>query len=150
MTMREVQRYSLVEVDPASHLVRVTRDGVPLGFTVTGVRLEAQFELGDGSGLLWMTEDSPYDEGLHVYLLGRDGGLEDALEAGATFSPGILALRSLGAEWVEFEFFQNGFLYRLEVAKQAGFRLFPPAGWKYKRRWAKHRLAVTVARKEGA
>jgi hypothetical protein len=144
--MLEVQRYTLMEVDREKHLARVARDGKPLGLVLQGVFLEAQFELGDGRGLLWLTEDSPYEEGLHIYLLGRDGGLEDAVEAGATFSPGLLELGERGEDHVEFAFFRNGVVYRLEVAREARFRVRLPVGWRYKRLWATHRLVVTIAR----
>lgn len=147
--MREVQRYSLVEVDRERSLCRVARDGEALGLVVTGVLLQAQFELADGTGLLLLTEGCPYDEGLHVYLIGRDDGLEDSLEAGAIFTPGILELVASGEDWLELCFFRNEFVYRLQVARDARLRMRLPPGWRYKRWWTKHRLSVTVAR-EGA
>lgn len=140
--MREARRHSLVEVDQEKHLARVVRDGKVLDFVVAGVILEAQFDLADGSSLLWLTEDSPYDEGLHVYLIGRGGELEDALEAGATFAPGLLEIRATGEDWVRFAFFRNEREYRLEVGPRARFRMFQPLGWRYPRRLARHRLAV--------
>ncbi len=140
--MREARRHSLVEVDREKHLARVARDGKVLDFVVTGVTLEAQFDLADGSSLLWLTEDCPYEEGLHVYLIGRGGELEDALEAGAPYTPGILELRATGEDWVRFEFFRNELEYRLQVEPRARFRMFPPTGWRYPRWLARHRLAV--------
>ncbi len=141
--MRPVTRYSLRSVeagDGRGHLL--TRDGQALSTEVDGSVLDAQLELADGRALVWLTDDSPYDEGLHVYLLGPEGVVEDALEAGADFAAGILKLRSTGDDWVEFEFFTNGTIYRLEVTRTPQLRLRLPAGWRYKKRLAVHRLVV--------
>jgi hypothetical protein len=143
--MRPVQRYSLVDVDREVNRARLVRDGQPLPLLVSGVLLVEQFDLGDGSSLLWLTEDSPFEEGLHVYLLGREGELEDALEAGATFAPGILKLKATGEEWVEFEFFRDEVIYRLEVERDARLRLCVPTGWRYEKTLERHRLRVTRA-----
>ncbi|HLL52602.1 MAG TPA: hypothetical protein VK447_03590 [Myxococcaceae bacterium] len=147
-TLREVQRYSLVEVDREKGLSRLTRDGRPLGFVANGVVLEAQYELRDGRGLVWLTADCPYEEGLHVYLLGPGGEVEDVVEAGAMYAPGILKIRAAGADWVEVGFFLNGFVYRLEIGERARLRMPLPIGWRYGRWLARHRLSVTVSRTE--
>jgi hypothetical protein len=148
--MREVARYSLVEVDPETHRARLARDGKALELAVTGVILEAQFELPDGSALIWLTQDCPYEEGLHVYLIRPDGGLEDALEAGAAYTPGILKIQATGETWVQLGFFGNGVVYRLEVEPRARARWLLPLGWRYKRRLAKHRLVVRPERREAS
>ncbi|HYP25396.1 MAG TPA: hypothetical protein VE262_01645 [Blastocatellia bacterium] len=148
--MRKVNLYSLFISDRENHRAVLERDGRALPVEVDGVILEAQFELSDGRVLLWLTDDSPYDEGLHVYLLGRDDRIEDSLEAGAVFVPGILKIGESGEDWVEFEFFKNEIFYRLEVSNEAGVRLFLPAGWKYKKLLSTHKLAVREVRKGGA
>jgi hypothetical protein len=114
--------------------------------TVDGLLLEAELELDDGGALLWLTDDSPYEEGLHVYLLDSGGELEDALEAGAHFTPGVLKILRSGEDWVEFRFFPGDSIHRLELMRRATFRLRLPAGWRYKRLLRKHRLRVQVAR----
>lgn len=147
--MREIQKYSLVDVNRATSLSQLARDGKGIGVSLTGVLIQAQFELPEGASLLWLTEDSPYDEGLHVYLIGnKNDELEDGIEAGATFSPGILEIKATGERWADFEFFQNGFTYRLEVLPRAGLRLYPPPGWRYKRLLSRHRMVVTVLKQE--
>ena len=125
---------------------RLHRDGVMSGAVVDGEVIEAQHELADGAALVWLTDDSPYDEGLHIYLVSAEGKIQDAVEAGSTFSPGILGIRESGGDWVEFDFFRNDQVYRLEVAAKPRFHLLLPPGWKYKTILARHRLSVTVAR----
>ena len=108
----------------------LVRDGAAISVEVDGVIIEAKFELSDGSALIWLTDNSLYDEGLHIYLIGQDDLIEDALEAGVLFGmggPGILRIVKTGRDWVEFEFFLNGIVYRLEVAEQARLRLRPGA-----------------------
>src|SRR5262249_47197936 len=123
--MRSIERYSLVlPTGTGRRAVLEERDGAGR-LEVDGTLLEAQFELGDGSRLIWLTDDSPYDEGLHVYLLGPGNVVEDALEAGADFAAGILKFRRIGSRSVEFQFFLNTSLYRLEVA-QAALRIRLP------------------------
>ncbi|WP_437277940.1 hypothetical protein WME90_43055 [Sorangium sp. So ce375] len=145
--MRAVSRYSLAIVDREKHRARVARNGDLLAVAVDGVCLEAQFELSDGSALLWLTEDSPYDEGLHIYLLGQNGCIEDALEAGADFTAGLLKIGELGGDYVNFEFFTNMNVYQLNVTRKPGLRLRLPAGWKYKHWLKSHRLTLSILKK---
>ena len=81
--MRPCTQYSLRIEDQGHPQARLMRDGAATEWRVDGVLLEAQFERDDGSVLLLLTEDSPYDELLHVYLLDGGGALVDALEAGS-------------------------------------------------------------------
>lgn len=113
---------------------------------VDGALLEAQFELDDGSRLIWVTDDSPYDEGLHIYLLGPDDTASDSLQAGADFTAGILRFAQIGDSSVDFEFFKNSVLYRLEIERSPRRRLWLPAGWKYEHPLSKHRMVVSEIR----
>lgn len=146
--MRTVERYSLMKAEPENRGSMLVRDGKVLGIDVKGTVLETQFELESGLVLMWLTDDSPYDEGLYVYLVDGNDTILDALEAGADFTPGILKTGKLGKDWLEFEFFLNNRIYRLEVTKKAGIRLSLPAGWKYERLFGLHRLIVHEVREE--
>ena len=115
--------YSLIEAERGNQGSMLVRDGRTLDAKVKGTILEAQFELANGWILIWLTDDSPYDEGLHIYLVDKKDTILDALEAGADFTPGILRIGRTGKDWLEFEFFSNDSLYRLEVTKKAGLRL---------------------------
>lgn len=150
--MRSVTRYSLVASRNPNQHVLLERDHNVIPVEVEGVILEAQFELSDGSTLIWLTDNSPYDEGLHVYLLRQDETIEDAIEAGAIFGlggGGILNIIKTNANWVEFTFFLNDSAYRLEVAEQAGIHLRLPTGWRYKKLLSKHRLTVREMKEGG-
>ncbi|ATB39450.1 hypothetical protein CYFUS_004894 [Cystobacter fuscus] len=140
--MREVRRFSLAGVDSERGTSRLVRDGRVLDFSVEGLLLEAQLELEDGSCLVWLTQDCPFEELLSVYLVGREGQLLDSVSAGAPYTPGILSIRAVGPEWVEFGFFGDA-PYRLQVEPQARFRRWLPLGWGYHRWLARHRLTVS-------
>jgi hypothetical protein len=140
--MQRVTRYSLIDPSRENRRAVIARDGQALPIAVDGLVVEAQFELGDGSALIWLTDDSPYDEGLHVYLIGPDDEVVDALEAGVDFAPGILNIRETGENWVAFSFFNNQTVYRLEIHKGATVRLRLPAGWRYKKLLSTYRLTV--------
>jgi hypothetical protein len=145
--MQLVERFALDGVDEQTHRSGLAKDGRQLRGKFQGLVLEKQFELPDGSFLLWLTEATPYEEGLHVYLVDDDGEVEDAVEAGAGFAAGILHILQIGPDWVDFEFFMNRNHYRLHVAESA-IRLFLPAGWKYKNLLSRHRLFIELL--EGA
>jgi len=145
--MRVVKRYSLIKAKSENQRFIIARDGKVLEIEVEGSILEVQLELEDGRVMVWITDDSPYDEGLHIYLLDQNDTILDALEAGADFTLGILKIVNTGENWVEFEFFSNNHSYRLEVIKKAIFQLLLPAGWKYKKLFSLHRLIVHEMRK---
>ena len=142
--MNPVKYYSLVDVDAEQCQARLARDGQVVGRPVRGALLEAQFGLGDGSALLWLTDDSPYDEGLHVYLLDQAGECVDALDAGWDFTPGVLSIDRFGDDWLEFRFFKNETTYRLEIRPQPRVRLRLPLGWRYQHWLRGHRLIVST------
>lgn len=145
--LRPTTRHSL-HVDPATGRAHLAVAGSPLArVAVDGSVLEAQLETPAGDGLVFLTEDSPYDEALHVYLLSPEGAIEDALEASATFSAGTLELVRLGVDDVDLRFFRNDVVYRLSLGPP-GLRLAAPAGWRYKRRLARHQLAVHALAQE--
>lgn len=75
-------------------------------------------------------------------MVDENDTISDALEAGADFTPGILKIAKTGKDWVEFEFFSNESIYRLEITKEARPRVLLPPGWKYKRLFRLHRLKV--------
>jgi hypothetical protein len=142
--MTPMTRYSLARQDAERHHAQLVRDGKPLPLMLEGLRLEAQLEGDQGEALLLLTEESPYEEGLHVYLIDSKASVVDSMEAGAPFSPAILALKQMGEHWLEFEFFQTGTLYRLYVEPRAALHWPAPKGFKYKTALAKHRLVVKV------
>jgi hypothetical protein len=112
--------------------------------SIDGLVVEAQFGLGNGCTLVCLTDDSPYEEGLHIYLLDSKGRVQDSVEAGAAWGSGILEIRQTSEIWIEFTFFQNGRVYLLQVDDVPTIRLSLPSGWRYKnfRHFRRHRLTV--------
>lgn len=140
--MRKISRYSLTLPKTSTQRAELVCGRRRSGLKVDGLVLEEQFELADGRCLVWLTDDAPYDEGLHVYLIGDDDSPADAVEASSDFTAGILSISDTGSDWVEFGFFLNDIRYRLEVGKFR-HRVRLPPGWRYKRRFQKHSLMVT-------
>jgi hypothetical protein len=80
-------------------------EGQPTALRVDGVTLEHQIELRAGH-LLFLTEDSPYEEGLHIYLLNHEKRAVDGLELTAPYASGLLRdVMSEPDEAVSFSFF---------------------------------------------
>lgn len=145
--MRSVNRYALANAKGVKGRSILERYSKALDVEVEGSVLEKQYELEGGCVLIWLTDDSPYDEGLHVYLVDQSDSILDAVEAGADFTSGILKIVDTGTDWVEFEFFSNDSVYRLQVTEEAGFRMLLPMGWKYKKAFSLHRLVVRETQK---
>jgi hypothetical protein len=100
----------------------------PVGIRVDGVSLERQLRLAPGY-LLFLTEDSPFEEGLHIYLLDDDKSVLDAVELSAPYASGILTdLVTEGDASVSFSFFGDD-RWRLDVhatPQRAGFAPLSP------------------------
>lgn len=140
--MQPTNRYAVAEVKQAGEKARLLCDGKPIESTVDGRILEAQFELEDGCALLFLSDDSPYDEGLHVYLLSARGEILDCAEASAPFTPGLFRLEGVGKDWVQFRFYPNEISYRLRLLSGSWFRKPAPRGWRYKPAVAKRRFMI--------
>ena len=64
-------------------------EGKPTAVRVDGVTLQHQVEVAAGY-LLFLTEDSPFEECLHIYLLDDQRQVVDGLELAGPYAPGIL------------------------------------------------------------
>jgi hypothetical protein len=83
-----------------------------------GAVLEARFRAGDGF-LVFLTEDTPFEEALHIHLLDSALRLQDSLELSAPYTPGVLTNLSVtGANELSFAFFGATDLWRLSVLAQ--------------------------------
>lgn len=108
---------------PRSQLIFRTR---PLEMVVAGAVLEAQFATGD-EFLLFVTDDCPYEEVLHLYLLDAGMAVVDRVDIGGPYAPGILRdLEPAGPACVEFSFIGNERWrvsvrdkHRIEVSRRA-------------------------------
>lgn len=144
--MRPIELFTLAD----SHRQKdkkmlISKKDHPLAIDVDGLRIDAQFVLNDGRFLVWLTENSPYDEMLSVYLISADGIIEDSVEAGARFGmgpAGILEIKKLKESWVEFEFFTDDTISVLEISgRHRRFHSLPKC-WRYKNVFKKHQIVV--------
>lgn len=82
---------------------------------VEGVILEGELALRSGEFVVFSSEDCPYEETLHVTLLGPSGTVLDSAELGRAMQPGMFQnLESLSDGIAEFDFFPER-RHRLEV-----------------------------------
>lgn len=77
--------------------------------------LEAQFAV-DGGYVLFITEGTPNEEALHVYLLDTELRVKDAVELSADYTPGILSdVAVLPGNKFQFSFFDKSELWSVEI-----------------------------------
>lgn len=142
--MQISKRYYLTDVDQNSHRSSLGKDN-KVKVVVDGLRLEAQLEMANERTLLWLTEDCPFEEALHIYLLDKGGAILDAIEAGSAYSPGILKLGAMGENWVSFKFYLNEKQYKLEISTHPRLRWLLQLGWRFKKLLRAHYLTVREA-----
>lgn len=151
--MQKIDLFTLIDSHRKKNgKMLISKTGTPISVDVDGLMIDEQFELNNGNYLIWLTDDSPYDEMLHIYLINSKGDIEDAVEAGARLGMGpggVLRIKSLGKSRVDFNFFSGIEIYRLEILMQKQrFRRLPNC-WRYKNRFIKHTLSITeVGRKD--
>ena len=112
--VKPVEGFSVARVEGSAPQSELLWEGQPTSVRVDGVTLDAQMEVEDGY-LLFLTEDSPFEEGLHIYLLDRERRILDGLELAGPYASGIL--RDVIREddrAVSFSFFGDD-RWRLEV-----------------------------------
>ena len=109
--MTEIDSFQLIRKDPADGdpyrepQCEVVHRGRPLGLTIAGARLEAQFEVNRGSYVLLVTDDTPYEETLRAYLLDGDGRIIDRTRLGYAYTAGVLRdIQIVGERSVVFAF----------------------------------------------
>lgn len=82
---------------------------------VEGVVLEAQLELVSGEFVLFSTDDTPYEEVLHITLLSPSGEALETLDLGQAMQPALFQnFKALSDGVAEFDFFPKQ-RHRLEV-----------------------------------
>ena len=114
MVIKPTAGFSVARLDGDLPRSELLWDGQPTAVRVDGVTLEQQVQL-DGGYLLFLTEDSPFEEGLHIYLLDRDRRIVDGLELARPYASGILRdVMPEGEGAVSFSFF-GADRWRLDV-----------------------------------
>ncbi len=145
--MQTIHRYSVKKSASSKHSA-LFQDGKPLNLKIEGEVLEGQFETKEGNILIWLTDDSPFEEGLHVYLIDKHHNIIDSLEAGSIFSTGILKFIKTTPNSINFTFFLNESSYELIIEGKSTFRILLPTGWKYKKFLKSHQLTIHETHQE--
>ncbi len=99
--------------------LRLYRDrdgGLPrIEAEIEGVVLEGELALDSGEFVVWSSEDCPYEETLHITLLGPEGDVLDSVDLGRAMQPGVFQnFKALSDGVAEFDFFPEQ-RHRLEV-----------------------------------
>lgn len=82
---------------------------------VPGVALEAQYRLDNGFYLLFITDECPFEEFLHIVLLDDQFRRLDCIDIGFAYSAAVFSdLRVLSPRALVFDFY-TGFSYRLSI-----------------------------------
>jgi len=139
-TAFELQRLAIVE-EGHDAWCRVLKNGKTLVERTDGTDLAAQVELGGGHAL-FLTYDSPFDEGLHVLYFDADDRLRDEARLGFLYPGGIgllSDLRFIDDTTVEFDFYGR---WRLSVDARGrvGIAPGPPGVSRPWRHWLRRRF----------
>jgi hypothetical protein len=126
--MRQVSTFSvrgLTSVEVEGRLIRaeLLKFDSPTSLMVEGSTLEAQYETSKGF-LLMLTEDCPYEEALHIYLVDHGNSILDEIHMGQAYVSGILGdLDPIAPDQLQFSFFGND-LWKLRILESP--RRMPP------------------------
>lgn len=118
--MKSSELFELTETSPQKSKLKLS--GAEKTINIPGSVLEAQIELENGWYLILTTENSPYDEALHITLLDQYLEILDQVELSQGMTPGIVKnIQILDAEHMQFNFNRIN-PYVLEIDKN-GFIL---------------------------
>jgi|GEM_PF-3169674 len=118
--MKSSELFELTETSPQKSKLRLS--GAEKTINIPGSVLEAQMELENGWYLILTTENSPYDEALHITLLDQRLEILDQVEISQDMTPGIVKdIQIVDAVNMQFNFNRIN-PYVLEVDRN-GFML---------------------------
>lgn len=108
--------------DDAQPVCEVVFNGQPTGRQVPGAVLEAAAQWQSFT-LLFITDDTPFEELLHIHLLDAQLNLLDSATLGGIYSTGSFSLlESAEPDTLRFRFI-GGTDWSVQVLPQPGFRL---------------------------
>ena len=106
---------------------RLVHHGQAVGEPVEGCVLERQYAVDADRYLLFVSDDIPYEEGLHIYLVDAAGAVLAGLEIGAPYTPGLLEnVVASGPDRVDFSFVHKQRCRLIVHAEPAAFRRLRP------------------------
>lgn len=119
---------------------RILRKGRVVVDRTDGTELEAAVEVAGGN-VLFLTYDSPFDEGLHVMYLDGTDALRDEARIGFLYPGGIGLLKdvkAIGDQRIEFDFYGRWRL-RVDAAGRIPLAPAPPGVTRSWRGWPRRR-----------
>lgn len=123
--MDEIHTFDVKSIASATPRSVLKFQGRETQCVVDGSVLERQYSVDDRY-LLLLTEGTPHEEGLHVYLLTLEFQVLDQLELAVPYAPGILRDVQLEAPaTLNFKFFDEE-TWRLDVLPQPRWGLNLP------------------------
>jgi hypothetical protein len=134
--MEPVEVFSLIPTKDALPRARLISEGARELGVIDGHVLEAQYHVPSGY-LLVTSEGNPFEEGLHIYLLGDDFHINDQVALSAIYHSGIFGDVAISRdECFEFTFFGND-RWRLTIRNTPRMHWLPkigssvryPSGW---------------------
>ncbi len=116
--MKKVNLFSSIShyrLDNQPH-IQLLLQGHPTGRHLKGRELMDQYASGQRYVLI-TSDDNPFDEVLHIYLLDLELNILDEMDLSQPYTPGIYRPQHHYGERLEFTFFPEG-LWCLEVREQ--------------------------------
>lgn len=151
--MEPTTRLALTEAS-ASQASTLLLDGATTTIMAGGTRMVAQFALGTGELLAFVTDDDVYDSALSILLISKDGQCLDRVVNGGLAADALiqneaeLTIDAVEADAIRFRFYRNDRRYRLTVAPNPRW-LSPralPAGFAHQAALSRHRLLLSEDR----
>lgn len=125
-TVEPIRSFSITPVGSTPWQSELLCDEAAIPLLIDGILLQAQYRVGSRY-LILLTEDCPYEEALHVYLLNHAHQVLDALELGLPYTPGIVKNLAPQGDTLTFSFFGEDH-WRLDVLGAATCNLALPWG----------------------
>lgn len=116
--MKKVNLFSSIthyRLDNSPH-IQILLQGHPTGRQLKGRQLVDQYASGQRYVLI-TSDDNPFDEVLHIYLLDLELNILDEMDLAQPYTPGIYRAQHHYGKRLEFTFFPEG-LWCLEVREQ--------------------------------
>lgn len=122
--MQKVQLFSVIEHYQSNDEPRVQLllQGHTTGRKLKGRQLVDQYARGDRY-VLFTTDDNPFSEILHIYLLDLELNIIDELDLSQPYTPGVYEPHFMNEEHLEFRFFSEG-IWCLKVRERPKYSPF--------------------------
>lgn len=111
---------------------------------VPGLLLEEEFAQASGRRVLYLSDDCPYEEGLHILCLDSRGAIIDRIGNRTPYAAGTLDILAIADTHIDFTFFSKSCLYRLTIAETPVVLPRLPRGWIYPGIRARHCMTLTL------